>query len=304
MLQTASSEIINLPLIHYKVVAAIPCLNTQAFIAEVVARAKKYVDEVIVIDDGSTDMTAEVANLAGATVISHEKNLGKGAAMKTALSYIDADIIVFIDGDGQHNPEEIPYIIEPITHGKADFVIGSRYLNGSKCSYNPFIRRTSNAIASLIISFIISDVQPIARLLSRISSLGKAHYSKKKARFQTLQKQTNCRILNGKFKWVTDCTSGFTAMRKVNCNKFNLVSSGFQIETEMIFEQAKNEFIIAEVPISCKWSKSVSKLSIINDGLRTFLLLIRKLIKYSQDDTQSINKLNVANYVSKVDFIK
>ncbi len=83
MLETEFSRSTTSTLTYCKVVAAIPCLNTQRSIAEVVTRTKKYVDEVIVIDDGSTDMTADVANLAGATVISHGVNRGYGEAIKS-----------------------------------------------------------------------------------------------------------------------------------------------------------------------------------------------------------------------------
>jgi glycosyltransferase involved in cell wall biosynthesis len=113
------------------VVAAIPCYNTAKNIAQVVAATKKYVDEVIVIDDGSQDKTAAVARKAGARVIRHEKNRGKGAAMKTAIENIESDIIVFIDGDGQHNPHEIPGLLSPILNQEADLVFGSRFLHSS-----------------------------------------------------------------------------------------------------------------------------------------------------------------------------
>ena len=74
---------------------------------------------MIVVDDGSTDKTAEIATSAGATVIRHDKNRGKGAAMKTAGSQADGEIIVFIDGDGQHNPSDIPKLIGAYTGRKS-----------------------------------------------------------------------------------------------------------------------------------------------------------------------------------------
>lgn len=84
-------------------------------------------------------------------------------------------------------------------------------------------------------------------------------------------------------------------MRKQNWRKLNLISNGFQIETELIFEQAKNGFIIAEVPISCTWGKSFSKLSIFKDGIRTLSLLLYKLVKYS-DKSQSRLKTNILTH--------
>lgn len=118
-----------------KVVAAIPCFNTQKFIAAIVTKAQKYVDEVIVVDDGSSDATAEVAKNAGAIIVSHGINKGYGEAMKScfqAAQAKDAEILVILDGDGQHDPEEIPCLIEPIINKEADLVIGSRFItNGN-----------------------------------------------------------------------------------------------------------------------------------------------------------------------------
>jgi glycosyltransferase involved in cell wall biosynthesis len=114
-----------------KVIAIIPCLNEEKFIAEVVSGAIKHVDRVIVVDDGSTDGTAAAARDAGAEVISHKTRQGAGAATRTgfiaAMKYGVA-VAVTLDGDGQHNPDEIPGLLQPILAGKADLVIGSRFL--------------------------------------------------------------------------------------------------------------------------------------------------------------------------------
>ena len=116
------------------IMVAIPCYNEEVAIGSIVLRALRYAGNVVVIDDGSEDNTAEVAKLAGAEVIVHEQNLGKGAAVKTAFlhaSKSNCDILVFIDGDGQYDPEEIPKLVFPILAGEADVVNGSRYLNGN-----------------------------------------------------------------------------------------------------------------------------------------------------------------------------
>ena len=117
-----------------KVVAVIPCLNEEQFIGDIVAKALKHVDKVFVIDDGSTDHTADVARRAGADVIRHEKRCGAGAATRTgfmAALKAGADIVVTLDGDGQHNASEIPCVIKPLLDGEADLVIGSRFVNPS-----------------------------------------------------------------------------------------------------------------------------------------------------------------------------
>jgi len=109
-----------------KVVAVIPCYNPASRIAEAVTKARKYVDHVIVADDGSTDDTTEIARKARALVLSHNKNFGKGAAMKYGAQQTNADILVFIDGDGQHDPSDILRVTEPIILNGFDAVIGSR----------------------------------------------------------------------------------------------------------------------------------------------------------------------------------
>ena len=114
-----------------KIIAAIPCFNTEASIADIVSKAKKYVDQVVVIDDGSRDGTAEAAKAAGALVINHGTNKGYGEAIKSCFEVAKAnaaDILVILDGDGQHNPDEIPQILAPAIEDKADVVVGSRFL--------------------------------------------------------------------------------------------------------------------------------------------------------------------------------
>jgi len=97
----------------------------------VVLRTRQYADPVLVIDDGSTDRTAEMAGMAGAEVIRHPINRGKGAALRSGFNAANgADIIVTLDADGQHYPSEIPNLIDPILKGEADVVNGSRYMNG------------------------------------------------------------------------------------------------------------------------------------------------------------------------------
>ena len=117
---------------HPEVVAAIPCFNEELFIGSVALKTQDYVDRVVVIDDGSTDKTAMVAEKAGAIVISHGSNKGKGAAVRTAFEYArkaGCKALVLLDGDGQHDPAYIPSLVKPVLEDKADMVVGSRYLD-------------------------------------------------------------------------------------------------------------------------------------------------------------------------------
>jgi len=112
-----------------KVIAGIPAYNEEKYIGTIVLKTRDYADEIIVVDDGSTDATSRVARNANATVIRHEENRGKGAAIQSLLVEVrqrNPDILVLIDADSQHNPDEIPKLIEPIASDGFDLVIGSR----------------------------------------------------------------------------------------------------------------------------------------------------------------------------------
>jgi glycosyltransferase involved in cell wall biosynthesis len=114
-----------------KIVAVIPAYNEERFIGSVVLKARRYADIVLVVDDGSCDATAEVAEAAGAIVMRHSFNRGKGMALNTAfyaaLAYAP-EVVVALDADGQHSPEQIARMVTPVLSGEADLVVGSRYL--------------------------------------------------------------------------------------------------------------------------------------------------------------------------------
>lgn len=129
-----------------KSVAIIPTFNEEVAIGSVILRTLQYVDEVLIVNDGSDDKTVEVAKLAGAKVINHTQNLGKGEALKSGFNAVDDDtIIITIDGDGQHNPDEIPSLIKPILEDGADLVNGSRYMNGPE-ENTPAYRRVGQQV--------------------------------------------------------------------------------------------------------------------------------------------------------------
>jgi glycosyltransferase involved in cell wall biosynthesis len=112
-----------------KVLVGIPALNEERTIAKVVIRAQKHAAQVLVVDDGCKDDTAQIAERLGAVVLKHAKNLGKGAAIRDCFSYAmqsGADVLVTIDGDGQHDASEIPILVSALVSGHADVAIGAR----------------------------------------------------------------------------------------------------------------------------------------------------------------------------------
>ena len=115
-----------------RILVCIPAFNESRNIVEVINKSKKYADGVIVYDDGSTDDTYELAVNAGATVIKNPKNAGYGSAIRAlfqAAKEQNADIMITLDSDGQHNPDHIPRLIEPLLTQNFDIVIGSRFLS-------------------------------------------------------------------------------------------------------------------------------------------------------------------------------
>ena len=154
------------------ILAAIPAYNEEIAIGSVILRTKKYVDKVVVIDDGSSDATAQIAALAGADIIQHNSNMGKGAALNHAFENakeIGADILVCLDADGQHNPDELPQLLIPIQNGEADMVIGSRFLDQK--SSIPKYRRAGqtllNSLTNSISNTKVTDSQSGFRAFSK-----------------------------------------------------------------------------------------------------------------------------------------
>ncbi len=116
---------------QHRVVVVIPAYNEERFIGSVILKILQFPLTVIVVDDGSTDATDLVARAAGALVVHHEHNMGKGVALNTGIydaRKMDPEVIVLIDGDGQHLVRELPRLIKPILEDQADIVVGSRYL--------------------------------------------------------------------------------------------------------------------------------------------------------------------------------
>ena len=115
-----------------KITIGIPAYNEEKNIASIITKLKNITDSIIVCDDGSSDMTSEISKNLGAIVISHKKNMGYGAAIRTIFQKsveLDSDILVTFDADGQHRVEDVNKIIQPLENNEADVVIGSRFLD-------------------------------------------------------------------------------------------------------------------------------------------------------------------------------
>jgi glycosyltransferase involved in cell wall biosynthesis len=153
-----------------KVIILIPAYNEAKVIAEVIADIKKKgYKHILVVDDGSSDGTYQVAKTAGAVAVRHFLNRGKGAAIKTGLEaakLLHADIVVTIDGDGQHDPAEIKTLTAELDKGK-DIVLGSRSFNsGAMPLFNRLANRFGNIITWLIYGLWVNDSQSGFRAFS------------------------------------------------------------------------------------------------------------------------------------------
>jgi glycosyltransferase involved in cell wall biosynthesis len=243
------------------------CLG--GLLSDIMAELSGIDYQVIVVDDGSTDKTREIALSHHVEVVSHPENLGKGAAMKSGVKAARGVVLVFMDGDGAHFPSDIIKLTKPIIQGDADLVIGSRALPGSIVPKSPLRRRLSNKLASWAISFITSFLLPIAKGV---------HRTLKRKPLDTGRSGQKARMSAATTK-ITDCTSGFRSLSKACWQGIEIQSNKFEIETEMIFEAAKNGFRILEVPIKCNWDSQSSRLSMLGDGLKTVRLLSNKLAR-------------------------
>jgi glycosyltransferase involved in cell wall biosynthesis len=233
-----------------KICVLIPAYNESKRIGKLVSQilTLEEITEVVVVDDGSSDSTSREAKKAGATVLRHKQNRGKGAALRTGFSYIkdkNFDAVVTMDGDGQHDWNEIPNFIAAFENKDFGIVLGSRMpacqdLAGrQKCENMPHIRYMTNRFTSFVTSLLCG------------------------------------------FK-VTDSQSGFRLISIDVLKKIELSTSKFEIESEVIIKAARKGFKIKEIPISTVYladSTKKSKIHPLIDTLRFFRLVIKNLLK-------------------------
>ena len=144
-------------------VVCVPAYNEEKNIEQTINKIKQFADKIIICDDGSTDKTFSISKTLGVDVIRHEKNLGKGAALRSLFEYtksIDADVIVTIDADGQFLPSEIPKLIYPILNDGYDLVIGYRFdENDEMPRYRKFGNKMLDHVTNLASDLPFRDTQ-------------------------------------------------------------------------------------------------------------------------------------------------
>lgn len=196
-----------------QVLVGIPAYNEEIGIGSVILATAEYANDVVVVDDGSSDATAKIARLAGATVIEHETNRGKGAAIRSLIEHArstECETLVLLDGDGQHLPDDIPAVANPILTEDADVVIGSRYLEGDLETETPVYRRFGQRV---------------------LDTLANASTGAK----------------------VTDSQSGFRALSMTAVDSLSLTTDGMSVESEMIDDASSKDLQIQEIPIDVRY---------------------------------------------------
>jgi glycosyltransferase involved in cell wall biosynthesis len=224
------------------IIACVPAYNEERTIAQVIIKTMKHVDKVIVCDDGSKDMTGEIAGRLGAEVIYHERNEGYGASLRSLFNKareLDANVVVTLDADGQHNPDEIPLLIEPVLDSKADVVVGSRFLGDSgKRNSVPKYRRVG---------------------IKLITGL------------------TDATSKNG----VSDAQSGFRAYGRKALDSLKLNENGMGISVEVLMEAKKQGLTVVEVPTSCNYDmiEKTSTHNPLRHGISVIMSIIRLVVE-------------------------
>lgn len=223
------------------VVACIPAYNEERTIARVVLQAMRYVDWVVVCDDGSTDLTGEIAERLGAEVVRHERNMGYGAAIRSLFRRareLDADVMVTLDADGQHDPNEIPKVVKPILDGLADIVIGSRFVD-----------------------------EGLARAMPRYRRLG----------VKLITKLTNNEAKHG----VRDAQSGFRAYSRQALDALRVFEDGMGASAEILINARKQGLRIYEVPSTCSYDKGLktSTHNPLRHGVDVMMSIVRLLVE-------------------------
>ena len=253
-LTTSSVTNLHEPLI----VVGIPAFNEEKTIARVVLGAQKHAHIVVVCDDGSNDLTGEIAERLGAVVVRHDKNLGYGAALQSLFKRgceLKADVLVTLDSDGQHDPAEIPRLVKPIEDHVAEVVLGSRFIDKNGTTEMPAYRQLG--------------VKVITKL---INGSGK----------------------NG----VSDAQSGFRAYSKHAMKHLETISeNGMSVSIELLRVVHKNGLSVCEVPISCKYGYRAGLKTSTKNPFSHGIELIMSIVRLVVED-RPISSLGIPGIMS------
>lgn len=219
----------------------IPCYNEALSVGNVIKNALLYVRDVIVVDDGSSDGTGEAAESAGAIVLRHQVNKGKGESLRTGFGYIKEnknwDSVIIMDGDGQHDPGDLPRFIETAQKENAGIVIGDRMTGLGPKGAMPFIRWLTNKTTSYIISKLIGQKIP-------------------------------------------DSQCGYRLIKTDVLKDLELKTSRFDTESEILIKSAKRGYKIISLPIKIIYRNEVSYINPVRDTLRFIKLIYAGIFRY------------------------
>jgi glycosyltransferase involved in cell wall biosynthesis len=200
----------------------IPAFNEAPYIAEVVERARQHVEEVVVIDDGSADGTADIARAAGATCLQLPRNCGKASALRAGIAFArdhDFTYVITLDGDGQHLAEDIPVMLRVAQETGADLVIGARCFDRA---IMPRSRYFSNVIGSRLASALVGCKIRDSQSGFRLFRLDKIDAAKLRSRCYELEMEilikmarSGCTIAHAPIRMVYDAGQARSKMKPV-----------------------------------------------------------------------------------------
>ena len=213
------------------IIVGIPLYNSEETIGSIILSCSKHADEVVCVDDCSSDKSAEISKSEGETVNSHKVNRGVGGVAKTLFKYAkqkNASMIVLIDSDGQHDPNDLPKMIKPLYEGKADLVIGSRFVSGGKSKDMPTYRKFG---------------------LKLINTVSKLHSK----------------------QHIRDTQSGYRAFNKKAIDSLRFENEGMKSSLEILESISDKGLRILEIPTTIRYDlKNTSSLHPIPHGISVF----------------------------------
>ena len=241
LVEVERSEVVSFAGAKPLIVVGVPAFNEERTIARVVLEAQKYAGRVVVCDDGSTDLTAEIAERLGAVVVRHGRNLGYGAAVQSLFRRareLGADVLVTLDADGQHFPREIPGVVKPVVDGVADVVIGSRFVDGRLAYTVPWYRRVG--------------IKFITKLVNNRGKHG-----------------------------VRDAQSGFRAYNRKSIETLTMLENGMGASVEILINARNQGLKICEVPSTCSYDNGAktSKCNPVRQGFDVVRSIVRLFVE-------------------------